>query len=302
MTDLQSVCLYHNGNSRILQQYKAQFLHLQFCGNWAEATDHHAPGCLWEICYADATVENLMQATASSVHVLRHISTYQDDLENLLPECEHLEYADWLTHVVTDNLCFADQVVSDLLLESSGNPCTVIITTGRTANTHLQEVYKSHGRIAFEGPKSITNDLLSAHDAVLLWRQDQWQCLSSTWIAKQTFYKKSHQLANKSSKHFDVVKPIDINWICQDWMNICKITLDQALLSKYVCNRPTSYTTTAEITKKFLSVQVPLSYNKRQLIPNYEEVESWYKQSTIASFLELRYNKVIKHLTPWSIS
>lgn len=301
MTDFQSVCLYHNGNSRILQQYKTQFLHLQFCGNWAETTEHPATGCFWEICHADATTENLMRATTSGVYVLRHISTYQDDLENLLPECRNFEYSDWLTHVVTNNLCFADQVVSDLLLKSSINPCTVIITTGRTANTHLQEVYKSHGGIAFEGPKSITDDLLLAHDAVLLWRQDQWQCLTSIWIAEQTFYKKAHQLAGKPLIHFDVVEPIDINWICTNWMNQCKITLDQALLSKYVCNRPTSYTTTSEITKKFSSVQIPLPYDKRQLIPNYEQVESWYTQSTIASLLNLLYIKVTTHLTPWNI-
>ena len=154
----QSICIYHNGNSRILAYYKQKFSHLKFVGNLAESADYPAQGHMWEVCFADANRHNLFQAKKQGVYILRHVSDFQDDLQNLLPECESFEHADWLDHVVTRQLSFANHVVCDFVLESNSNNSTVIVTTGRTANTYFQEILTQAGMTTFENSKFLTND------------------------------------------------------------------------------------------------------------------------------------------------
>lgn len=295
----KNVCIFHNGNSRIVELYKQKFSNLKFHGNWINA-NADSPAGLWEICFADATFDVLMQARSAGVFIIRHITQYQDDLDHLMPECEKFEYNNWLAHAVTNYLCFADQIVSEFLITPPEHKSdTVIVTTGRTANTHLQQVYNMHGYYAFENLKTINKDFLTAGNSVLLWREDQWQCLTSHWIATCTKFQKAHQFLGKDPPKFDLVESLNHHWIECDWVNMCQATLDMALLFKYVCNRPTSYTTTSEITKKFVSTHVPLSYNKHQIIPNYDEMQQWYIQSGIVELLDILYNNVTKHLTPW---
>lgn len=302
MMSSQSVCLYHNGNSRVIELYRNQFANLKFCGNWAEADNRPATGCLWEVCFADATADNLLLASVTGVKIVRHISTYQDDMNYLLPECERFDYDQWINHAVTDNLCFANEVISELHVTYPTQDKTVIITTGRTANTHLQEVYKSSSKIAFESSNRLDSDFFAAKDSVLLWRLNQWACLTSTWIAQQTEYSKSHQLLHRPDLVFtDPVAPIDLNWVNTNWFNLCRITLDQAMLSKYVCGRPTSHTTTEFVTTNFETVQKSIPYSKQDLIPNYDEIQQWYQDSKVVKNLTTAYNNVVQHLTPWSI-
>lgn len=298
---MQSICLYHNGNSRVIELYRTQFANLKFCGNWAEADNRPTTGCLWEVCFADVTIDNLLLASDIGVKIIRHISTYQDDMNHLLPECERFEYDQWINHAVTDNLCFANEVISELHVAPPTQDATVIITTGRTANTHLQEVYKSKNKVAFESSKYLDSEFFNAKDSVLLWRMDQWACLTSTWIAQQTEYATSHQLEHCPALVFDVpVLPLELAWITNTWADLCRITMDQAMLSKYVCNRPVSYTTSEFVTTNFITVQKPVPYNKQNLIPNYDVMFQWYKHAPLAKQLTIMYNNVITHLTPWS--
>ena len=170
MSPGQSICIYHNGNSKVLAHYKQKFSHLKFSGNLAESLAYPNQGHMWEVCFADATRTNLAQAKKSGVHILRHISSYQDDQQNLLSECESLDHSQWLNHAVNDNLSFSDDVVCDFVLETIPDGSTVIVTTGRAANTYFQEILKRTGMITFEHSKSLSDDFLSSSLAVLLWR------------------------------------------------------------------------------------------------------------------------------------
>ena len=297
---MQSICLFHNGNLRIVELYKNKFNDLKFCGNLAEAEDTPATGCLWEVCFADATFHNLLTASKLGVKIVRHITDYQDDMKHLLPECERFEYSQWLQNCVTNNLSLANEVVSEFSIDNKTKNATIVITTGRTANIHLQEIYRRQGNAAYESSKKLDAPFFEAQDSVFLWRLDQWGCLTSTWIAQQTQYTKAHRVEGDPLFDFEKTAPIDINWIETDWSNLCKLTLDQALLSKYVCNRPVSHTTTEFVTANFETIQKPLVYNKQELIPNYQEVKVWYENSDIAKNLTVVYNNVITHLTPWS--
>jgi hypothetical protein len=299
---MQSICLFHNGNSRILNLYKTQFKDLKFCGNLAESTEKSSTGCLWEICFSDATPSNLLDAISQGVKIVRHISTYQDDIENLLPECERFNYNDWLNNVVSNNLCFAHNIVSDLNISSADTNNTVLITTGRTANTHLQLYYKSKGRLAFEGSTHLDQDFFSSADSVFVWRLDQWACLTSNWIARCTNYSKSHQTSLQPIVTFDEpVAPLSLDWIKTEWFNRCKTAMDQSLFSKYVLNKFVSVATTEFIIKNIETIQQPLRYKKKKLIPNYDEIKCWYEQSDVATSLDIMYNQVTKHLQPWSM-
>jgi hypothetical protein len=303
MNLMQSVCIYHNGNSKILQQYKDKFSHLTFSGNLAESVNNlPSHGHLWEICFADATRENLIAAVRHGVFILRHISTYRDDMDNLLPECERVDYNSWLTHVVANNLCVASQVVSELTLDGPVENNIAIITTGRTANKHLQLILNQQGYNSFEYSKTLDQQLFDSASAVLLWRKDQWECLTSNWFAMQTNYANAHQLANQPLIKFDhIVESIPQEWINTEWINLCQAVLDHAMFYLYVCCRPITYTTTEFITESFQSDQQKLSYNKEQLIDNCQETKQYYRQSGIAELLEMLYTNVTKHVDPWKV-
>ena len=301
MTPDQSICIFHNGNSRILKKYQDQFSNRKFKGNWAEATDKDSQGCLWEICFADATRENLKSAIDHGVFVIRHISNYQDDIDHRLNECELYDYDFWLNFVVSQNLSFSNLVVSDVKINNGETKNVALITAGRTANTHLQEILKSQNINAFEYSKIIDRYFLQANSAILLWRCNQWECLTSTWIAIETEYKKSHQLFGNPNLIFnDSVSEISHEWINNHWYNLCCSVLDHALFYKYICQRPISYTTTEHIVRNFQSKQNKISYDKSKLIDNYASTELYYKNSDIANTLDYLYNNVVQHInTAW---
>jgi len=302
MINQQSVCIYHNGNSRILQYYRDKFSHLTFSGNWAESIDRPATDHLWEICFADATRDVMTAIVDCGIFVVRHISTYQDDMDNLLPECQRFAYVYWLDYVVSKNLCFADQVVNEVVLDHSTTNEVAVITTGRTANMHLQQLLDKHGDQPFEYSKIINHQLMESKSAVFLWRVNQWDCLSSTWIAKQTKYEKAHQLFDQPAVTFEnTVPPLPQEWVESDWVNVCYAVLDHAMLYRYVCQRPISWTTTEYIVSNFQTKHQKLKYNKSELFNNYQQAKEQYEQSSIAKHLNLLYNKVISHIDPWSL-
>jgi hypothetical protein len=298
----QSICIYHNGNSRILQHYLTKFSDLKFSGNWSEAVNQPSSGHIWEICFADATRENMFAAVNADVYILRHISNYNDDLENLLPECQTFNYVDWTNFVVVNNLCFATQVVSDVKLDNHTKNEVAIVTTGRTANTHLQLAINQLGNKAFEHSKQIDQRLVESNKAVLLWRKNNWDCLTSTWIAVQTEYKKSHQTSDQPLIEFSVdIPPIDLAWIIDTWVNLCQLVLDHAMFYQYVCQRPIVYTTTECVVAKFQTQQQKLNYNKEHLIANYCKIKSQYDQLKFAEMLEFLYNNVTQHIEMWNL-
>ena len=294
----QSICIYHNGNSRILEHYKQKFSHLHFAGNLTNSTVYPDQGHMWEVCFADATRKNLVQAKKSGVHILRHISSYEDDQKNRLLECESFDPDHWLNYVVSNHLSFADEVVSDVAYKSSTNDSTVIVTTGRSANTFFQEILNKAGIVSFEHSRFLTNNFLSAESAILLWRLDQWECLSSKWIANQTHYKYSHQTTQSSRQNFNFTVPeISQEWIRTDWFNTCCLVLDHALLYKYVLQRPIHSTTTEQIVAINIQTdQQKLIYDKSKIIPDYEQSKSLYEQSEIAEILNMLYNQTRLHI------
>jgi len=297
-----SICLFHNGNNRILKKYQNQFSDLKFSGNWAEAKEKPKHGCLWEICFADATRENLQSAADNGIFIFRHISDYQDDVDNRLNECEPYDYDFWLNFVVSQNLSFSNLVVSDVKINNTNiDDVTAIITTGRTANMHLQQILKSQDTNSFEYSKTIDLCLLNSNSAVFLWRCNQWECLTSTWIAQETEYTKSHQFAGKPTMLFsEPVSDISYEWINTDWYNMCCSVLDHAMFYQYVCQRPISWTTTEHIVNKYKTTQTKLNYNKSNLIGNYFDAEQHYKNSEVANTLNFLYNNVVNHInTSW---
>jgi hypothetical protein len=298
MINDSSICLYHNGNSRVVDYYKEKFSNLKFSGNWSEATEKSSTGQLWEICFADATRNNMLAACQQQINIIRHISTYDDDTKNKLPEAGEFDYQDWLTHVVANNLSFADTVISDFYLQSHTNDEIAIVTTGRTANTHLQLVLHDRGQQSFEYKKLLDQRLLESKSALLLWRKDQWECLASTWIAMQTDYNYSHQLLGQSLVSIDfTVKEIDKQWINASWSNLCQSVLDHSMFIKYVCQKPIHLVTTENIVAQFQSKQQKINYNKEKIIDNYDQTMRYYSQSLVAELLELLYNKVQKHIS-----
>lgn len=294
----QSICIYHNGNSRILEHYKQKFSHLHFAGNLIDSSVYPDQGHMWEVCFADATRKNLAHAKKSGVHILRHISSYQDDQQNLLPECESFDCDRWLNNVVSNHLSFANEVVSDVAYKSAINDSTVIVTTGRSANTFFQEILAKAGIVSFEHHRFLTNDFLFAKSAILFWRLDQWECLSSKWIADQTHYKYSHQTTQSVPGDFDFTVPeISQEWIRNEWFNTCCLVLDHALLYKYVLQRPIHSTTTEQIVALNIQTdQQKLTYDKSKIIPDYEQSKSLYEQSEIAEILNMLYNQTQLHI------
>lgn len=294
----QSVCIYHNGNSRILEHYKQKFSQLHFAGNLAESSAYPDQGHLWEICFADAARKTLVHAKKSGVYILRHISSYEDDQQNLLPECESFDYNTWLNHVVSDNLSFADEVMSDFVLPSATNGSTAIVTTGRSANTYFQEILSKAGITSFEHDRYLTTNFLSSSNGILLWRLDQWECLASTWIASQTDFKYSHQTTQSGPQDFNFQVPeISLDWIKNDWFNAGCLVLDHALLYKYVLQRPIYSTTTEHIVSLNIQTdQQKLIYDKSKIIPDYEQSKLLYEQSEIAEILNMLYNQTQLHI------
>jgi hypothetical protein len=169
-----SVCIFHNGNSRVIDLYKEKYNTLEFSGNWASSEQVPMRGQLYELCYADANWDNLIKLRRYRTRIVRHISSYQDDQEHALPECEQFDESTWLTNVVLNNLCFADDIYCDFFVQPlQSNDERILITTGRTANTHFIDWFVKKKNIkAFECSKSLDQRLIDAGSASMLWRKD----------------------------------------------------------------------------------------------------------------------------------
>lgn len=292
-----SICIFHNGNRQILEFYKNKFIDLTFSGNLSETTNFSSPDCLWEICFADATHEVLVNATKAGIHILRHISTYTSDVENLLSECEIFDYDHWLEHTVIKYISYADEIISDLPTTKGVSEEVAIITTGRTANSHFQQVLLAFNIRSFENLKRWEPRINSANSAVLMWREDQWACLTSTWIAKNTAF--IHNTNNQPKLNLSV-PAISNEWIATEWFNMACIALDHAVYFKSVLNRPCSIMTTERAVSTYITIQKPLNYTKSEIIANYEQTKQSYASLEVKIILNLLYNKVQNQLPEWT--
>jgi len=290
-----SVCIYHNGNSRVIDLYKEKYSTLEFSGNWASSAQDGSRGRLYEMCYADANWDTLIKLRKYRIRVVRHISSYQDDQEHSLPECEQFDPDTWLINVVLTNLCFADEIYSDFVYPSTVNNERVLITTGRTANTHVIDHFAKNKNItAFECSKSLDQPLINAGSACLLWRKDKWECLTSIWIARFNGF--HHKLVGQDAPVYTEVPAIDENWINAEWRNLCLSAFDRSLFFKYVLGKSLELITTEYVTEAYTSMYEKLPYNKAELIPSYAESQSKYLESDVNLGIDLLYRNVRNHI------
>lgn len=299
MPNNNSICLYHNGNRRIIEYYKKKLSNLTFCGNWVEEQHPSLHGKLWEICYADVTRDNLLKANQLGIKVLRHVSNFDDDQKNLIQECCPMSYSNWLNHVVSSNLIFCDDIVSDLNFDARTNNKTIIITTGRTANSHFQCVLESVGQSAFECSKVIDRNLLESQSAVLMWREDHWSAMASIWLATNT-NRWTHNINNISTSTINqIVSEISQEWIKIDWTNMCQTVLDSAYFFKFILKRPISLMTTERSIVEFTSPHSKLTYDKSKLIENYNQTKQQYQNSDTCRLIDIMYNRIAPIIQHW---
>ena len=275
-----SICIYHNGNKNIISHYKNNFSNLKFVGNWAEFS--YQDNSLYEISHADATYENLFELKKSNIKIIRHISDYDDDQKNIVDECHEQHYEQWLNDSVIKFLSFSDELVCDAEVESGNNGKHAIITTGRTASTHLELYLKKKSIEAFENTKvNITDDknTLNSKSATFLWRENSWECLTSIWIALQT-QNFIHAYKNTSFKYeCEQVQEIPIEWLTKDWLNMCRHTIDLGIAYKFLLKKPIDIQTYEEIIKHYKTNSIKIPYNKEKIIKNYHHTKEWYFQN-----------------------
>lgn len=275
-----SICIYHNGNKNIISYYKNKFSNLKFVGNWAEFP--YQDNSLYEISHADATYENLFELKKVNIKIIRHISDYDDDQKNIVNECHEQHYEQWLSESVINFLSFSDEIVCGTEFESGNNGKHAIITTGRTASTHLEMYLKKNYIEAFENAKNnIINDkdTVNSNSATFLWRENSWECLTSIWIGlqKQKFvhaYKKT-----PFNYEFGQVQEIPIAWLTNDWLNMCRYTMDSAIAYKFLLKKPINIQTHEEIIKNYKTNSIKIPYNKEKIIKNYYHTNEWYFQN-----------------------
>jgi hypothetical protein len=291
-----SVCIYHNGNSRVIDFYKEKYnALLEFSGNWASSAQDATRGRLYEMCYADANWDTLIKLRKYRIRVVRHVSSYQDDQEHVLPECEQFDQNTWLTNVVLNNLCFADEIHTDFVHPSTTNTERAIITTGRTANTHVIDyLAKNKDVTAFECSKSLDQQLIDAGSASLLWRKDKWACLTSIWIARFNGF--HHKLVGQDAPVYTAVPPIDEAWIESEWRNLCLSVFDRSLFFKYILAKPLDLITTEYVIETYTSMHEKLPYDKAELIPSYAESQFKYLESDVNLGMDLLYRNVRNHI------
>lgn len=302
MSEFRSVCLYHNGNRQIVDYYQKKLSHLTFSGNWANATDPDPQGKLWEICYADVTRENLIKANALGIHVLRHVSTYTSDRQNLLQECSPMNHYDWLNYVVCNNLTFCDEIISDISFNDQLLDQTVIITTGRTANSHFREFLNLSGNNAIEVSKKVNDDLLTSKFAILMWREDHWEALTSMWFALQTnqwIHQVNQQVNGNTSC---CVAKISQDWIDNNWINACQFVFDCVCFFKLVLKRPISLMTTERAINEFRSSHSKINYDKSTLIEDYNQTKDSYYNSITYKSIDNMYSRIKTLIPTWKIN
>ena len=292
----EAVCLYHNGNSRVVELYKQQFNHLPFKGNLSEHSSFEAG--LYEICYADATLDKLHQAKKHGVKIIRHVSDYNDDSNHLLPECQLFPFDVWLEVVVAKNLCVVDKIVNESNIATESVSECAIITMGRTASSHLEYAWRQKGKESFEYHKCIDQRFLNAESAVLNWREDQWDCITSLWITKVKFNAMDafHKVKGQQSEEYNfTVSPVEPQWLETDWLNMCRMVFDHALFFKYVLGKPMSIMTTEHVVKTYVSIFEKVPYDKNRIIIDCEKSKNLYNSSNCKFLIDSLYENT-KHL------
>lgn len=296
-TTSNSVCIFHNGNSRVVELYKQRYQDLVFLGNLATNTMHPL-GHLYEVSYADLKDDIMLRAHKLGIKVIRHITTLEDDLVHRLPECaiDPADTSAWLDHVVINGLSWASEVVTEFRYSSTINDRVAIITTGRTASSHYEEYLRNHGVESFEYPKKTDLTWLEAKSAVLLWRRDHWDCMLSNWIAKST-QTWTHSLnGNVIDQLPDTVEPITEHYINAEWADICSKVLDDAMFFRYIIGRAINLVESENIVQKLTTSHNRISYDKTKMIPNVSEAQQEYQKSRIHDLLSIKYNIVSKHI------
>lgn len=297
----RSICLFHNGNKRVIEYYKRKFSNLTFSGNWSEDISPDPVGKLWEICHADATFENLLRAQHQGIYILRHVSTFENDLENLITECTITDYNSWINNIVSNYLIMADEIVSELIFPAPLYPKQVIITTGRTASKHFQSFLLDNFQVkTFECTKTIDKLFLDSQSAVLLWREDQWETITSTWIGHQI---NSWIHSIDQSLNFDLptqIREIDSGWTETHWFNLCNTIVNNALFYKSVLKRPISLITTERAVTEFQSVQNKIPYDKSKIIKNHQASKEQYLKSDTYKKINFLYNRIKKIIPNWN--
>lgn len=296
----RSICLFHNGNKHVVEDYKKKFSNLEFLGNWNEERNPVSIGKLWEISYADATLENLLKAKNQGICILRHVSTFDDDLKNLVPECSVTDYNNWINNIVSNHLITAEEIVSELVFSKPSDYKQIIITTGRTANKHFQAFLSNKFQInTFESNKTIDKDFLNTTSAVLMWREDQWEALTSLWIAMSSGIW-THRVNESLTRNIPTqVEEINNKWIENNWFNLCNLTFNQALFYKSVLKRPISLMTTERAVNEFQSIQTKIPYDKSKIIKNYQESKEQYLKSDTYEKINLLYKHVKQNIPLW---
>tara|TARA_R110000868_G_C10755344_1_gene753516 strand:- start:35 stop:907 length:873 start_codon:yes stop_codon:yes gene_type:complete len=282
MTDYKSVCLYHNGNSRVVELYKEKYKHLDFAGNYAcnELRDN----ALYEICIADASNKLLLDMKYHGVRIIRHISTSKDDSAHKMDELEHVVYPD----LILNNLCFSDEIHCDYVLDSDNVDETVIITTGRTANSNLVDNLKQKGQIAWEDEKIINSRLCNSKHAILLWRCDVWEVCTSIAISYSNGFLHNTDITPRPV--FDTSFNIDMDWIDVTFWNNCRLTLDRALYYHVLMQKPVKCMTTEEMLPTTPSRFKKINYNKQQLILNYTQAHKHFIDTKFDKNIIMLYN------------
>jgi len=290
---MNSICVFHNGNTRVLDYYKEKFSELNFVGNLA--CNPLIENSLYEISYADATLDVLLEARNHNVKIIRHISDYCNDCKNQMSECNIPDYQSWLENIVSRYLCVCDAVISNLSFEIKNNNKHVVITTGRTANTHYcLHLRKNYGIDAVENNKVIDSLLLESESATFLFREDHWQSAASTWIAKYNGFSHTYNGISTVS-NFTKTPAIDKNWLCNNWLNICLSSFDHSVFYKHVLKKHMfDPETTENVIEKYQTASSKNSYKKDELIDRYHNTKHWYKNN-LAGKIDYLYNNT-KHL------
>ena len=268
---------------------------MHFYGNWSEYSENNVKPGLYEICYADASIKNLQQAQDLGVQIVRHISTHVDDLANLLPECQPYDHFTWLNNAVVNNLCFSDEITCDFVLPTESVKECAIITTGRTACTHLEDAWREQGKESFEYKKCINQQFLNAESAVLNWREDQWGCATSMWIML-TSNRILHNVAGTINDYNFRVPAIPQAWIDNDWTNMSKIVLDHSLFFKYVLKKSVSIMSTEYVIDHYQSLHGKIPYEKNKIVQEHDASMSKYNSSNTRHLLDMLYTNTVRLL------
>jgi hypothetical protein len=172
----------------------------------------------------------------------------------------------------------------------------VIITTGRTASSHLEQAWKAQGKKSFEHTRRIDQRFLNAESSVLNWREDQWECASSLWIMIAS-NRVLHNVKGNPLDNYDFQVPaITQTWIDNDWTNMSKLVLDHSLFFKYVLKKSVLIMPTEYVIEHYQSPHGKMSYEKNKIIQEYNESMSKYNSSNTRHLFNTLYNNTIRLL------